>query len=98
LSKELLARKIKSCSLLIFKVVISGFAMRTLGFPPNLAIFASISPKALDTFEKKLTTMTQRKFTESLPGRILKGTLKAKGLFLGSKSILFPVILVGKFL
>jgi len=84
---------------LIFKVVISGFAIKTLGFPPNLAIFASISPNALETFQKVLMRTSKQKFiTESLPGRILKGTLNAKGLVLGSKSILFPVILVGKFL
>jgi len=54
LKRSLLARKIKSCSLLIFKVVISGLAIKTLGFPPNLTIFASISPNALETFENKL--------------------------------------------
>ena len=40
----------KSTDLLIFNVVISGLAIRTLLFPPNFGIFASISPNALETF------------------------------------------------
>ena len=49
----------KSCSLEILNYFISGVAITTLEFPPNLSIFASASPKVLDT--------------ESLPGRTLRG-------------------------
>lgn len=50
---------IKSWSLEILNDFISGVAITTFGFPPNLAIFASASPKVLDT--------------ESRPGSTLKG-------------------------
>lgn len=50
---------IKSCSLVILNDLISGVAMTTLGLPPYLAIFASASPKVLET--------------DSLPGNTLSG-------------------------
>jgi len=40
----------KSTALLILKIVISGLAINTLEFPPNLGILASISPNALEIY------------------------------------------------
>jgi len=40
---------IKSQSLVILKVLISGSAITTFGLPPYLGILASISPKVLET-------------------------------------------------
>ncbi len=53
----LLARTMKSCSSVILNDLISGVAMTTLGLPPRFVIFASMSPKVLQT--------------ESLPGNTL---------------------------
>ena len=40
----------KSYSYNILKDLISGIAITTLGLPPSLGNFASISPKVLETF------------------------------------------------
>ena len=55
--KSLLAKTMKSCSSVILNDFISGIAITTLEFPPLFSIFASKSPKVLQT--------------ESLPGRTL---------------------------
>lgn len=58
-----LARSIKSWFFLISKLIISGYAITTFGFPPNYGILASASPNVLDT--------------DSLPGNTLKGPIKS---------------------
>lgn len=52
------------------KEVISGVAIKTFGNPPNLGIFASMSPNVLDTYSYKLT------FTDNLPGNTRCGPTK----------------------
>ena len=89
--------KIKSDSLLILMIVISGLEIITLGFPPNLTSLASISPSALDILDG-LINWRKYRITESLPGITLNGIVILNGLFFGSKSNLFPPKPRGKFL
>jgi hypothetical protein len=50
----------------------SGSAIITAGFPSYFGAFASMSPKVLETYLFKFLI----NFTESLPGRTLKGPVK----------------------
>ena len=70
----LLPMTMKSLSSVSLKEIICGVLSSTFGFPPNSGSFASISPKALDTFfdllikklnKNKLQKVFQEKFSKA---------------------------------